>query len=321
MRILVTGSNGFIGGRVAADAVERGWEVVGLGRAARPTTPVSDYVQHDLRLPLHSRTIPGSVDAVVHCAALAAPWAPPRAFVAANVEGTRSVVRWAMEHGGAPHLAYVSSSSVHYRDRDQLDLTESSPIPPDAEQINVYARTKRIGERIVERYPGSWTVLRPRAVFGPGDTSLLPRIADAARKGVLPVLEPADGPRVRCDVAYVDTIAHYLTQAVEVGASGAYVLTNAEPVELYPFLLGLLEQLGIRPRARRVPVGLATALAGTAERVSATLLGYREPPVTRFGVSVLARSKTFDVTRTLDDLGQPWVNLDEGVRRLVAAHG
>lgn len=320
MRILVTGSNGFIGARIVADALARGWEVVGLGRAARSATPVTAYVRHDLSRPLPSDAIPGPIDAVVHCAALAAPWAPPGAFVAANVDGTAAIVRWAAEHG-APHLVYVSSSSVHYRDEDQLGLTESSPIPPDDEQINVYSRTKRIGERIVERYPGPWTVLRPRAVFGPGDTVLLPRIIEAARRGVLPVLEPAGGPRVRCDVTYVDTVAHYVTQAVAANARGAYVLTNAEPVDLYPFLLGILGRLGVEPRLRRVPVGVARGLAGAAERVSALLLDYREPPVTRFGVSVLARSKTFDVSRTRTDLGDPAVSLDDGVRRLVAAHG
>lgn len=320
MRILLTGSNGFIGGRIAADATRRGWEVVGIGRAPQPGVPVTHYLQHDLAHPLPADAVPGPVDGVVHCAALAAPWASPAAFVAANVEGTRTVVRWARDHG-APPLVYVSSSSVHYRDENQLGLTEDSPIPPDDEQINVYSRTKWIGERLVARYPGPWTVLRPRAVFGPGDTVLLPRIVEAARRGVLPVLEPAGGPVVRCDVTYVDTVAHYVTQALARRATGTYLVTNDEPVDLYRFLFDLLDRLGVRPTVRRVPVQLASTLAGAAERTSAVLLGYREPPVTRFGVSVLARSKTFDISRALAALGAPAVSLTEGVERLVAAHG
>lgn len=44
---------------------------------------------------------------------------------------------------GHPHLIYISSSSVFYRAAYRFDLTEESPIPPDAEQINAYSRTKR----------------------------------------------------------------------------------------------------------------------------------------------------------------------------------
>lgn len=320
MRILVTGSNGFIGSRIVDDARGRGWEVVGLGRAAQAQSAVDAYVRHDLSDPIHVDVPGGPVDAVVHCAALASPWAAPRAFVAANVDGTRHIVRWAARHG-SPHLVYVSSSSVLYRDADQLDLSEASPVPPDDEQINVYSRTKRIGERIVERYDGPWTTIRPRAVFGPGDTVLLPRILRAAHRGVLPVLQRRGAPPVRSDLTYVDTVAHYVTQAVARAATGTYCVTNAEPVDMYPFMTDLLGRLGVHPTMRRVPPALADALAGAAERVSALLLDHREPPLTRYGVSVLARSKTFDVSKALRDLGAPAVTLDQGVQRLVAAHG
>lgn len=318
MRVLLTGSNGFLGGHVVADAHARGWEVVGLGRAASPSTPVDAYVRHDLAEPLPADTVPGGIDAVIHGAALSSPWAAPRAFVAANVDGTRHLVRWAAEHG-APHLVHVSSSSVLYRDADQLDLTEDSPVPPDAEQINVYARTKRVSERVVARYPGPHAVLRPRAVFGVGDTVLLPRILRLASAGVLPLLERRGGPPVRVDLTDVHTAAHYLTEAVARRAEGLYHVTNAEPVDLYPFLLSVLRRLGAEPRTVRVPPALVRALAGAGEQVSATLLGYREPPITRFGVSVLSRSKTFDVRRTLRDLGAPSVSLAESVERIARA--
>lgn len=320
MRLLLTGSNGFLGTRIVADAHARGWQVVGVGRAATPSNDVAHYVRHDLSLPLPDDAVPGPVDAVVHCAALASPWAPPRAFVAANVDATRHVARWAADHG-APPLVHVSSSSVLYRDADQYDLTEDSPVPPDDELLNAYARTKRISERVVAGYPGPNAVVRPRAVFGVGDTVLLPRILRLAQTGVLPVLERRDGPPVRTDLTDVHTAAHYVNEAVERRVEGLYHLTNAQPVDLYPFLLGILARLGARPRTVRVSPSVVRGLAGAGEQVSATLLGWREPPLTRFGVSVLSRSKTFDMTRTLRDLGAPAVSLDESVDRLVRAHG
>jgi nucleoside-diphosphate-sugar epimerase len=313
--VLITGSNGFIGRQIAVAAARRGWDVIGLGRAAAPATPVSRYLEHDIRVPL---TIDDQVDAVVHCAAIASPWARPAAFTKTNVDGTRQLLDWCQRHG-QPHLALVSSTSVLYRHADQLDLTEDSPPPPENEQINAYSRSKLAAEKLVRSYPARWTVLRPRAVFGPGDTTLLPRVLAVAGRGVLPVLEPAHGRPVRCDLSYVDTIAEYAVAAIERQASGVYNLTNGEPVDLYPFLLGVLRRLGYTPRPRRIPLAAAMTAAGAAELVSAALLGYREPPLTRFAVSMLAYSRTFDPAKCRRDLGPPAVSVAEGVDRLVAA--
>lgn len=317
MRLLITGSNGFIGGRVAALAAERGWEVTGLGRAPAARTPVTDYVRHDLSRPL---VRPRRVDAVVHCAGLAAPWARPSDFVSANVLGTRHVTDWC-HHNGRPYLVHVSSSSVLYRDRDQFGLCEESPPVPDARQLSAYSRSKLAGERVAAGYQGKHVIMRPRAVFGPGDTVLLPRILAAADRGLVPVLERPGGRRVVADLTYVDTVAHYVLTAVEREVTGTYNLTNGEQVELYPFLRDVLRRLGYAPRFPRVPAGAAMALAGAAEIVSAAVLGYREPPLTRFGVSMLAYSRTFDSAKCQRDLGPAAVPLATGVERLVAAQG
>lgn len=317
MRLLLTGSNGFVGSHIAAQARERGWQVTGVGRQAEPTGPVDHYLRQDLAAGLTGADALGDVDAVVHCAALASPWARPQDFEAANVQATRNVLDWAARHGSPP-LLYVSSTSVFYREADQLGLTEDSPIPTDAQQLNAYSRTKLAGERLTREYPGPWTILRPRAVFGPGDTVLLPRIIEAARRGRLPRFTRGDDATVVCDLTDVDTVAGYVLTALDRGARGAYNVTNGEPVHLYPFLGDLLARLGLPPPRRRVPVGLALRLATLSEQLSARLLNYREPPITRFGVAMFAWSKTFDVTKARRDLGPPLVPLPQAVDRLVA---
>lgn len=312
MRILLTGSNGFVGGRIVADARRRGWRVVGIGRQSAPASPVDRYLRHDLADPLR---LDERVDAVVHCAALASPWARPEAYRRANIDGTRHVLEWARSHGSPP-VHYVSSSSVFYTRHDQLGITEDSPIPAPDAQINTYARSKLAGERLVEAYPGPWSILRPRAVFGPGDTVLLPRVVTAARAGRLPLLVRREPEPVVTDLTHVDTVAHYVAEAVGRGVTGAVNLTNGEPVELYPFLFALLDDLGLPRPTRRVPVGVAMALARASE-IASTLRGYREPPITTFGVSMFAHSKTFDVTRCRTLLGPPPLGLEDGRRVLV----
>ena len=314
MRVLVTGSNGFVGSRIATLLRARGDFVIGLGRSPVAASAVNQYRCHDLTQPL---TFTEPVDAVVHCAALASPWARPAAYQRTNVDGTRHVLDYCARHGH-PHLVYISSSSVFYRAADQFDLTEESPIPADAEQLNEYSRTKRQGERLVQAYAGPWAVLRPRAVFGPGDTVIFPRILRAAAAGQLPLLHRADGKTAVGDLIYIDTLATYVLAALDRRFEGELNLTNNQPVVIQDFLIDLLGRLGYPVPRRRLPVAWAMRLARLAEWMSAGLLGYREPPLTRFGVAVFAYSKTFDVRKCLAALGPPAVSVEEGLTRFVA---
>ncbi len=61
------------------------------------------------------------------------------------------------------------------------------------------------------------------------------------------------------------------------------------------------------------------ALAGAAEGVSGAVAHYAEPPITRFGVSMFARSKTFDATALHAALGPAPVSIAQTVDALVDA--
>ena len=132
-------------------------------------------------------------------------------------------------------------------------MTEASPIGPDF--VNTYAATKYAGECLVRDYSGEHVILRPRAVFGPGDTVLFPRVLAAARKGRLPLLV-SDGPPPQGDVIYIDNLCHYMLQAATTSQlkHDAYNLTNAEPILIHDFLLEALERLHL-PAPKRRSVG------------------------------------------------------------------
>ena len=328
--MLLTGSNGFVGRHTTDAAQAAGWRVIGLGRSAQPaTTPsgrrVDRYLSHDLRRPLIPHLagrlaglLDEPVDAIVHAAALASPWASPRDYIDHNIRATQHVIEWAATHD-CPPVHFISSSSVFYRPTDQFDISESTPIPADRDQVNGYSRSKVVAERLVATYPGPWSILRPRAVIGPGDTVVLPRVVEAAHRGQLPLFRRRDGQTVRCDLTPVQTIAHDIVAAATTTATGAYTLTNGETVELYPFLLDVLRRLDVPAPTRRLPVGLAMAAAGLAEQVSARFADYREPAITRFGISMFAYSKTFDATRARTAFGPPPLSLTECVDGIVAS--
>lgn len=307
MKLLVTGASGFVGGALWRAAVGRGWEVRATGR--RPLS-AEGYASLDLARPWKLDFAP---DVVVHAAARSAPWGSRSDFEAQNVTVTQRVVNFCEQHG-RPLLVHISTSAVMYRNEHQLGLDEKSPLPE--RPINVYAATKLAAERVVQRYGGPWCIVRPRAVFGPGDTVVFPRILRAARSGRLPLIESRD--TVMADLIYIDSLVEYLLRIVEQRRTGLYLVTNNRAVPVLEFVTDVLARLGLPTPTHRVPVERAMLLAGVVEKIYACLPFFGEPPVTRFGVSVFAYSKTFDVSKALRDLGPPAVSLQDGVERFVA---
>jgi 2-alkyl-3-oxoalkanoate reductase len=307
--ILITGSSGFIGSQLCRYVEELGHTVYGLGRRALANTSYT-YLQHDLVQPLKLALKP---DVVIHAAALSSPWGSRQTFEQNNVLATQNVINFCNQTQSK--LVYISSSSVYYTNGHQLNITEQTPLPGKA--INLYAATKRKAEELVKQYAGSWLILRPRAVFGPEDSVLFPRILRAAKAGRLPLLKSKNGP-VLGDLIYIETLCDYIAKAsLSPTITGEFNLTNNEPVVMLEFLLDIFKQLGLPEPKRSVPVERAMFIARLLEGIYTFLPG-REPPITRFGVSVFAYSKTFDVSKTLRIFGTPKVSLDEGKRRFVA---
>ncbi len=311
LAVLVTGSSGFIGGHLFERFRQIGWQVAGIGRRS---LDLPGYFVHDLAGPLPDSFNP-PCDVVVHAAARSAPWGRRRDFLRQNVWATRHVIDFCLRHG-RPRLIFLSSSSVYYRPGHQFQITEETPMPD--RPVNDYARTKRAAERLVQQYPGDWVILRPRAVFGPGDTVLLPRILQAARAGRLPMLTTRDGTAVG-DLIYIDNLVDYIVRAAgDARIHGCFNLTNNEPIAIRDFLLDVFRRLDIPPPQRFVSVRTAMLTAGLLERLYALGWQDREPPLTRFGVHVFAYSKTFDVSKMLGTMGPPRVSLREGVDRTIS---
>lgn len=314
MRLLVTGASGFVGGRTVAMAQEAGHEVFGVGRRRLDR---DDYASVDLgrTSPADLPELPWRPDAVIHCAARATPYAKRADYDRDNVIATQTVLEWCAALG-SPRLVHVSSSSVLYRDGDQLGLTEETPLPGTF--ANDYARTKAGSERLVRTYPGSWVIGRPRAVFGPEDTVLFPRIIAAAQAGRIPRLTGRTEPAVG-DLIYVDNLADYLLRlAARPELTGVYHLTNAEPIEIQALLLDVIARLGFDPPSREVSATTAMRAAAVLERAWRVLHLPGEPPITPYGVGVLSWSKTFVPDKMLRDLGPPRISVAEGVDAFVA---
>ncbi|KRC60739.1 hypothetical protein ASE14_07105 [Agromyces sp. Root81] len=316
VRILITGATGFVGGALLRALRERpGVEVRGVGRRQ---VPDADIASVDLVRPISAPfAVEFRPDVIVHAAARASQWGTRAQFRAQNVDATANVLDLA-RRTGLPRVVYVSSTSVFYRPADQYDITEATPIGPD--YLNDYARTKHEGELLVRDYPGEWVIARPRAVFGPGDTTLLPRIVEAAAAGRLPFIGDRAAPAVG-DLVYIDTVVdHLIAAALLPGLSGTCVnLTNGEPVPLMPTIARILAELDVPVPTRHLGRGPALGLAAAAETVWRLGRLRGEPPLTRYAVWLLASSKTFDVSHARALLGPPSVTMAEGLARTITA--
>ncbi len=315
-RVLVTGATGFVGGALMRALRERDdVEVRGIGRRRVDAPDVASLdLSRPVELPFGPTFRP---DVIVHAAARASQWGTRAQFRAQNVDATANVLELA-RRSGTERVVYVSSTSVFYRRADQFGLTESSPIGPDF--LNEYARTKAEGEELVRRHPGDWVIARPRAVFGPGDTTLLPRILEAAARGRLPFLGDPANPAVG-DLVYIDTLVDRLiAAALAPGLAGTEVnLTNGEPVPIMPTIARILRGLGLPVPRRTIGRTAALGLAAAAETAWRVGRFGGEPPLTRYAVWMLASSKTFDVSLAERLFGPPAIGMDDAIERTIAA--
>ncbi len=316
MRVAVTGSTGFLGRNLTRLLLASGFNVVALGRnpsiladLAEAGAAVADVDVRSLEPLTHALN---SVETVCHLAAKAAPWGRWRDFYSTNVIGTQNVLN-ACKRNNVKRLVFVSSPSVLFDGADLVEVTEEQPYP--TRFISSYCASKKLAEEAVLNLANDLeiTVIRPKAVFGPGDTSLLPRILAAARRNRL--WRIGDGAN-QIDLTYVDNVSQALVLAVGApqAANRVFHITNDEHVKIWPLIESILQSLGLSLRGS-FPYELALRAARMIE------LAYRpfpqfEPPFTRLTVALLGRTQTFNIALARNVLGyRPTISVAEGLAR------
>lgn len=299
MVILVTGATGFLGGVTARTLLRAGHEVRGLGRdPARGAALARDgvtFVPADLRAANWKALLAG-VDGVVHAAARSALWGHAADFYADNVQPSAALARACAARG--TRLVHVSTPSVYNATGLTCALPESTPVGPHFDSL--YARSKFQAEQAVRAALPDATVLRPRGIYGVGDTSIVPRLTRALRARRLPRLTRTE---VWTDLTHVQNVAHAAALALSRPAPGVFNLTDGQAVPLWATIDRLADALGVSRPGRFVPPRLLEG-AATLLELGARLHPERpEPLLTASGVRLLTRPMTLDLTRARRLLG------------------
>ncbi len=322
MKVLVTGASGMLGRAVATGVALAGNEVRTFQRG--PSGLAVSGIE-DIRGSLTdgaavTHAVQG-MDAIVHLAAKVSLAGEAAEFDAVNVGGTRDLLA-AARAAGAARFVYVSSPSVAHAGVSIVG--DDARVADPGHASGDYARTKAIAEllALAADAPGFAVVaVRPHLVWGPGDTQLIARIVDRARRGRLPLL--GDGAAL-IDTTYVENAASAIVAALGRAPQvhgNAYVVTNGEPRPVADLLAGICAAAGVAPPTWRVPAGVARAAGSLIEAAWRLRPGTDEPPMTRFLAEQLSTAHWFDQRRTRADLQwQPAVSLDEGLARLAASY-
>lgn len=167
--LAITGGTGFVGATLVRHAVMRGHRVRALARQPQQPGERIEWIGGALDRPEALARLVEGADAVIHVAG--AINARDRAgFEAANVVGTLNMVE-AAKAAGVPRFIHVSSLAAR-----EPDLSD-------------YGWSKARSEQVVGASGLDWTVVRPPAVYGPGDRETL-ELFRMAKRGVM-LLPPA----------------------------------------------------------------------------------------------------------------------------------
>ena len=328
MRILVTGGGGFLGQALCRGLVERGHQVLSFSRGHYPALAALGVgqIQGDLADANAVSHAVAGVDAVFHNAAKAGAWGSYDSYFQANVVGTRNVIAACQQHG-VGRLVYTSTPSVTHRATHPVEGLGADEVPYGEDFQAPYAATKTIAEQevLAANSPAPATVaLRPRLIWGPGDAQLVPRLADRARQGRLRIV--GDGQN-KVDTTYIDNAAQAHFDAFEHLAPGAacagkaYFISNGQPLEMEVLLNKLLAAAGAPAVHKRISFKTAYRIGAICEKAWPWLRLPGEPPITRFLAEQLCTPHWYSMEPARRDFGYvPQVDIEEGLRRLAAAH-
>jgi nucleoside-diphosphate-sugar epimerase len=315
----VTGGSGFIGGALIRRLVAEGIDVHALVRSekaaqkvrARGGTPIAGDLADVPSMAVGAQYC----ELAFHCAAHLGDWGSREEFERDNVEGTRNVLA-AARQAGLRRFVHVGTEAALLAGRPLIEVDERAPLRFDSPAL--YSSTKARAEEAVIEANGEGlqtVVVRPRFVWGRGDNTLLPAIAEAVEAGRFAWI---GGGRHRTSTTHIDNAVHGLMLAAERGApGGVYFVTDGEPVVFREFVTRLLATQGIEAPGRSVPMPVARALAATGETAWHALPLPGRPPLTRLAVWVSGLETTLDITRAREELGYaPVTTLDQGLAEL-----
>ncbi len=320
MKILVTGGTGFLGKTLARRLLKEEYQVTIIGRNKQIGNQLEaegmTFIQANLSDQAAMIQACREQDYVFHCGALSSPWGKYQDFYETNVIGTKNIIAGCQKYN-IRRLIHVSTPSIYATNSDRVDIKEDDLLPDTF--INHYAQSKYLAEQEIDKaYNNGLPVItiRPRAIFGPGDRAIIPRLIEANEKIGVPIIR--EGKAI-IDFTYIDNVVDALILCMDspVHTLGKkYNITNGHPMALHDVLEKLFYTLQIQWRKRKMNYQFIFFIASLMELLHKLFMPGKEPVLTKYTVGLLSHTQTLNITAANRDLGyEPHVSIDEGIQR------
>jgi len=319
MKILVTGGTGFTGTALVRRLLSDGHSVVvldykeGLSASELKRRGAEVILGSVTSRDVVARAMRG-VDVVHHLAAAFRELnVPEKHYYEVNVEGTRNVLT-AAARAGVQKVVYCSTCGVH-GNIDDPPADENAPIQP----ADYYQQTKYEAEPFVREWNRRGlrtTILRPAAIYGPGDPERFFMIFKRVARGVFPMF--GDGKTLYHPL-YVDNLVDAFVAAMrpDVGNGEAYLIADEHYIEIEELVKAVAAALGVTVSIPHYPV-LPLVAAGHVFEQLCKPFGIT-PPIFPRRVDWYRQNRAFDIRKAKRDLGyRPLVSLTEGLARTAA---
>lgn len=325
--IVVTGAAGFLGGRTAKFLASKytDYQIIATSRRDTRSAEMAQnnclFMAGDLCDMAFCESLTANAEIVVHCAALSAPFGDYDLFYNSNVVATKTLLE-ASKKNGVEKFVFISTPSIYFNYEDRFNVSEDDELPK--KMVNHYAETKLIAEKLVLENNGfgiKTIALRPRAIIGAEDTVIFPRMLEAYHKGKLRIV--GDGNNI-CDLTCVRNVIESIICAInapDAAYGKAYNITDGQGVNFWDALNYALKSLNLDPPKQKVNKNLALFFAGILEFKAKLLRDKKEPPLTRYGVGILANNFTLDISKAKQMIHyKPVMDTFEGINEYIIWH-
>ncbi len=319
MRIFLTGATGFVGSHVARSLGAAGAELRLLTRKTSRTEHLeglhADLVTGDLLAPENLRSAISGCDALVHVAADYRLWVPdPKTMYAANVEGTKALLRLARETS-VTRVVYTSSVATMGFLSDGTVVDEDTPVSI-ANMIGHYKRSKflaeqeaiaaaRLGQRVV--------ILNPTTPIGANDAKPTPTgriVVDFLNRKFPAYVDTG------LNLVDVQSVAAMHVAALDRGTSGERYILGGENLTLKQILDRMAAMTGLPSPTMKVPHAVAMTFAFFDEWITGRMLSH-EPRATVEAVRMGKKKMFASSAKAERDLGFQVVPVDSALRAAI----